>query len=176
MEPTYIFYSKEEGCSQEDIRLKPFHLFSKMLYLCLPEQMEPMNEEEKDMYYPYEDRPPVILTGCTGLLQMTFQLLKTSLKKEEIFDGAISLYKLMEEEMPGRDFGNIFLFQEGGIPIAWFTIDLDREEKGRKHIKYIASLSGRFFLGTFTYPKEEAFKWEAVLREIFKTFEEGEKI
>ncbi len=175
MEPIYIFTSEEEGCSQETIRLKPFRLFTKMLSLYLPEELEPMREEEKDMYYPYEGRPLVILTGCTGHLQMTFQLLHTSLNREEILDGARSLYRLMEEEMPGKVFGNLLLYQEGKMPIAWFTIDLDREEKGRKHVKYVTSLLGRFFLGTVTYPKEESFKWQAALKNIFGTFEEGEE-
>ena len=74
-----IFYDQEmEGCQQETVVLKRVEMAPEVLTAEIPQQMEPMSGAFRDMFYPYDNRPEVILSDREGSAQLTFAMLDRS--------------------------------------------------------------------------------------------------
>lgn len=161
-----IFYSEEENCFQDSIELRTISLFNNKLVLEIPSELEEMPEEIKDNYYPYDNRPEVILWGYQGNVQITFQKLSKSLREEQVYEAAKSVAEFMKKIYSNKNVGRIHLFERNKKKIAWFIVRLqgDREEK---NLKFFMEIENHFTLGTLTYLVDEENKWETVIKYIF---------
>jgi hypothetical protein len=165
-----IFYDQEmEGCQQETIVLKRVELAPEVLTAEIPQQMEPMSGAFRDMFYPYDNRPEVILSDREGSAQLTFAMLDKDMLPGECGDAAEAVRSYTEEEYPHNWISPVVCFRGGEVPVCWFLMILTEEDRQRHHVKAVFSVWGRFCLATFTYPEQERTKWEAIVKRFFST-------
>ena len=167
-----VFYPTEENCSQDGIELKKINIFDNKLTVEIPSEMKEMTEENKNNYYPYENRPEVILCGEQGSVQITFQKMPKLLREEQVHEAAKSVAALMRNIYSGKNVGRVHFYDRGEKKIAWFVTVLQGKVKV-KNLKFLMEIENCFTLGTLTYPVNEENKWEAVIKYIFASISEN---
>lgn len=167
-----LYLSTAQNCIQDDVKLQEIHLFQEALTVRVPSELSEMPEEERNIYYPYDKQPEVVLSGYNGTVQMTFGKTVNCLQKGQIHEAGKAVADLIRKIEPQRKTGCVHLWDRGNKDIAWFVMELN-DGIHRKHIKFITEIAGCFTIGTITYPANEACKWEAVMMYIFASLTEN---
>lgn len=68
-----LFDQDTEGCLQERVTLEWIVLNNGILLAEIPAELKQMPEIMKEMFYPYDKSPEMILADADGKSQMTFQ-------------------------------------------------------------------------------------------------------
>ncbi len=171
-----LFTQDTEGCLQDTILLKKMTIMENLLTAELPEELDVMPDHLKNSFYPYEDRPEMILSDSDGNIQMTFQLLHRELNNGEIWEAADALHICMERLYPRNEISPVCLYSHGESPTGWFFMEMELGDVFVCHVKAVRAVQGKFFLMTMTYPKTESGKWQAVLKHLFSTLREKDGI
>lgn len=170
-----LFTQDTEGCLQDTILLKKMTIMENLLTAELPEELDIMPEHLKNIFYPCEDRPEIILSDADGSVQMTFQMFHRELKTEETWDAADALSRCVERLYPENEISPVCLYSHGKTPTGCFFMDMELGDVYVRHVKAVRAVQGQFFLITMTYPKAESGKWQAVLKHLFSTLREKDR-
>lgn len=164
-----IFKQETEGCNQETVEFKVIKLFEEPIDIYIPNDMELMTKEKRDIYFPYECSPSYILSNFNENVIMSFQILHPYFKKD-IFSVVKSAYQLIEEQYPLEWISPPHLFCKYGyeVPILWFLMDLKNSKERKNHLKYMTVLKNKLLLGTITYQKNEFDKWQSIVKYMFE--------
>ena len=168
-----ILYSQNiKGCHQDAILVHPIVVIENILTADLPQELNMMSEELKDSFYPYEDRPSVILSDSQGNVQMTFQIFEQELKDGDIRQAAQAVHKCTEDLYSRNQLSPVYVNCSGETPVGWFLMEMELGDTKYHHIKAVRAVQERLFLMTITYPETESLKWQAVLNHLFLTLRE----
>ena len=166
------FDYQTEGCVQDLVRAVSWEWQEGVIYMELPEDFQEMPKERREEYYPYENRPETILENRGGTVQFTLQFPGQEMKVEETRTAAEKVHELTEDAFPKYEMSPEYLYEEGQVPVGWFTVRM--EDRESEHIKAVFSARGKMVLLTMTYPENETMKWRPVSRCIFASIREKE--
>ena len=167
-----LFNQDTQGCHQDSVFLKTAEIMENLLTAELPEELDVMPDHLKDSFYPYDDRPEMILSDPDGNVQLTFQMLHKELKMEDIREAAEALRSCTERLYPRNEISPVCLYPYGESPTGWFFLEMELGDVSVHHVKAVRTVQGKFFLITATYPRTECMKWQAVLEHMFSTLQE----
>lgn len=167
-----LYHQETEGCRQETVTVTEMELEEGLLTAELPSQLELMPESMREVYYPYENRPAMILSDMDGNIQMTFQLIDKGLKPTETGNAAEAIRKCAEKLYPHSRMSPVHMFDKGEIHVGWFVMGLEQDGESCCHVKAVFPIHGRLFLTTATYPEQDKSKWEVLLKHYFATVHE----
>lgn len=167
-----LFDSDTEGCIQEAVVMERIVLADGILSAEIPVDLKQMPENMKEMFYPYEDRPEMILADADGKNQMTFQRINKKLGMEDTRKAAESVMEYISRINPRSEFSFVHLYAAGQYPAGWFTVELEEFEEKRQHVKAVLSVQNQMCLVTATYPEQNRMKWEVLLKQFFHTLRE----
>lgn len=162
-----LFNQKEEGCIQDSVQAVRWKESGERFMLELPQGFHEMTDEKKKAFYPFDNRPEVILEEDGDGAQFTFQFLDKKLKGEDIRKAIGQVRKLTEDTFPEYKVTEEHLNMEGEIIVGWFCVQMER--LGKEHMKAVFSVESQMALLTMTYPEEKEIKWRAVVRHMFRT-------
>lgn len=167
-----LYDESTDGCLQEQVIMERIVIADGVLTAEIPAELKQMPENMKEMFYPYEDRPEVILSDADGKSQMTFQLLNKILGAEEAGKAAEAVREYISNIYPRNELSPVHLYQKGKFLSGWFTMELDEAGEIRQHVKAVLSVRNQMFLATVTYPEQDRLKWEVLLKHFFDTLKE----
>lgn len=167
-----LFASDVENCIQDRVEVKKIWLFQKSLVVEVPAELTEMPEEQKNIYYPYDKKPEIILCADNGAVHITFQKTDHILRKEHVYEAGKAVAGFIRKIEPQRKISCVHLWDREEKEIAWFVMDMHGIIE-RKHIKFVLESTGYLLLGTITYPADEKYKWEAVITYIFASLSES---
>lgn len=168
-----ILYSQDaNGCHQDSIAAHTVTIIKDILTADLPQELDDMPEHLKDSFYPYEDRPPVIMSDPEGRVQMTFQILQKELRDAETRKAAQAVHRYTEYFYSRNELSPVYINRSGEVPVGWFLMEMELGDLKCHHIKAVRTVLGKLCLMTVTYPEEECIKWQAVLKRLYLTLQE----
>ncbi|WP_139348742.1 hypothetical protein [Clostridium sp. Marseille-P2415] len=168
-----ILYDPDaEGCLQERVVLERIVLADGRLSAEIPAELKQMPESMKEMFYPYEERPEMILADADGKNQMTFQLIDKKLGPEETRKAAEAVREYINSRHPRSELSPVHLYAAGKYPAGWFTMELEEAGEKQHHAKAVLSVRNQMFLATATYPEQDRMKWAVLLKQFFNTLRE----
>jgi hypothetical protein len=168
-----LYDSDTEGCIQEAVVMERIMLADGILSAEIPADLKQMTENMKEMFYPYEDRPDMILADADGKNQMTFQRIDKKLGKEETRNAAEAVREYISRINPRSELSLVHLYVNGQYPAGWFTMELEEFEEKKQHVKAVLSIQNQMYLVTATYPEPDRMKWEVRLKQFFHTLREA---
>lgn len=158
-----------EGCIQEAVVMERIMLADGFLSAEIPADLKQMTENMKEMFYPYEDRPEMILADDDGKNHMTFQRIDKKLAMEETRNAAEAVREYISRINPRSELSYVHLYVNGQYPVGWFTMELEEFEEKKQHVKAVLSAQSQMCLVTVTYPETDRMKWEVLLKRFFHT-------
>lgn len=167
-----LYRQNTKGCQQDPILLQPVEIIKNILIADLPQELNRMPEDLKDSFYPYEDRPSVILSDSEGKVQMTFQMLHKDLKDSDVRQAAQAVHKCTEDLYSRNKFSPVYMDRSGETLTGWFLMEMEVGDWKCHHIKAVRAVQGKLLLMTITYPESESLKWQAVWKHLFLTLRE----
>ncbi|WP_156882374.1 hypothetical protein [Lacrimispora indolis] len=168
-----ILYDQDtEGCLQERVTLEWIVLDNGTLSAEIPAELKQMPEIMKEMFYPYDKRPEMILADTDGKNQMTFQRIDKKLRPEETRKAAEAVREYISSRHPRSELSPVHLYAAGQYPAGWFTMELEEPGEKQEHTKAVLSVRNQMFLATATYPEQDGMKWEVLLKRFFHTLHE----
>ncbi len=168
-----LYDSDTEGCIQEAVVMERILLADGILSAEISADLKEMPENMKEIFYPYEDRPEMILADADGKNQMTFQRIDKKLSMEETRNAAEAVREYISRIKPRSELSLVHLYVEGQYPAGWFTMELEEFEEKKQHVKAILSVRNQMYLVTVTYPEQDRMKWEVLLKRFFYTLIES---
>ncbi len=172
-----IVYSEDaNGCHQDSITVHTVIIMKDILTANLPQELDDMPEHLRDSFYPYEDRPPVILSDPEGRVQITFQILQKELQNVDTRKAAQAVHRYTEYFYSRNRLSPVYMNRSGEVPVGWFMMEMELGDMKCHHIKAVRAVRGKLCLMTATYPEEECIKWQAVMRHLFATLREKDGI
>lgn len=167
-----LYDSDTEGCIQEAVVMKRIVLADGFLSAEISADLKQMTEHMKEMFYPYEDRPELILADDDGKNHMTFQRIDKKLVMEETRNAAEAVREYISRIHPRSELSLVHLYVNGQYPAGWFTMELEEFEEKKQHAKAVLSVQNQMCLVTATYPELDRMKWEVLLKRFFHTLRE----
>ncbi|WP_313152239.1 hypothetical protein [Lacrimispora sp.] len=168
-----ILYNQDtEGCIQEAVILEWIVLAGGILTAEILAELMQMPEGMKEAFYPYEERPEMILADDHGKSHMTFQLLDKKLNPEETGKAAEAVREYISRMYPRNELSPVHLYRKGKFLSGWFAMELEEAEEVRQHVKAVLSVQGQMFLTTATYPEQDRLKWEVLMKHFYETLHE----
>jgi hypothetical protein len=167
-----LYDENTEGCLQEPVMMQEVVLIDGILTARIPISLKEMSEDGKEAYYPYEDRPEMILSDDTGECQMTFQMIDKKLGPDETGIAAEAVREYISSIYPRTELSSVHLYH-GRFQCGWFTMKLEDAGEKSQHMKAVLSVHNRMLLVTATYPEQDRLKWETLLKYLFDTLKEA---
>ena len=167
-----LFDEDTDGCFQGQVMMQRIVIADGILTAEIPSELKQMPVSMKETFYPYEDRPVMIVSDADGKSQMTFQLLDKKLGTEETGKAAEAVREYISNMYPRNELSPVHLYQKGKIQSGWFTMELEETEGIRQHVKAVLSVRNQMFLATVTYPEQERLKWEVLLKHFLDSLKE----
>lgn len=168
-----VLYEQDtDGCIQETVMVEEMILAEGLLAAELPVQLSVMPEDMREEYYPYDNRPLMLLANSNGSIQMSIQMLERMLVPDETGGAAEAVRSCMERMYPHSSLSPVHLFRQGGIPVGWFAMSMEMAGEPFLHVKAVLPVHNRLCLTTMTYPEPDRMKWMAVLNHFFVTLQE----
>ena len=171
-----ILFDKEtEGCVQDLVQVISWELLGGDIQLELPQGFQEMTPERRSEFYPYENRPEIILEDMESEVQITLQFLDKVMQEKETRTALGMVHELMEDAFSKYEITPAYLFEDGHLPIGWLLIKM--KDRRVEHVKAIFCCKGKMTLLTVTYSMDEYIKWRALVKCIFKsiTIQEGNR-
>ena len=134
-----------------------------------------MPEHLRDSFYPYENRPEMILSDSEGKVQISFQLFDKELRKDQTMQAVEEVRKCTGFLYPWNALSPSYMHWSGECPVGWFFMKMELNNMSVYHIKAVRTVREKLFLITMTYPEAEYLKWQIVLKYIFDTLQEVDK-
>ena len=137
----------------------------KQLKLRLPKSFKEMDKEEAAMRYPFERRPPIILSEETGTINFTINHTQNEVGGDM---GSITQYMeaLLKKMNPSA---RIFSTGTTTVPdkeIGFIEFRTDAYDDKIYNLVYFAILDGRMLICTFNCLKEQMDDWQPVAKAI----------
>ena len=168
-----VLYEQDtEGCIQETVIVEEKVLAEGLLAAELPAQLSIMPEAMRDMYYPYDNRPLMLLADADGSFHMTLQIIEQKLAPDETGSAAEAVRNCVERMYPHSGLSPVYLFRKGEIPVGWFAMSLDEAGEPFVHVKAVFPVHNLLCLTTITYPEPDRLKWMAIFNHFFATLQE----
>ena len=99
-----------------------------------------MSEDLKESFYPYEDRPSIILSDAKGYVQMTFQMFHQELKDSDIRQAAQAVHKCTEDLYSRNQLSPVYMNRSGESPVGWFLMEMELGDRKCHHIKAVRTV------------------------------------
>lgn len=174
MEKIEYFFKQTEADSQEDIAVRNFKY--KNIRFKIPVCMEEMPEEHKDIHYPYENKPPILLCNEEQTVEMTVQHMEGVTHETGLSGIMCAVHKYAEDNLDLLRICPIRYIKSRSEYIGWFLTELSLAGRIVHHRKYAMLTGKRLLLITITYPEEESIKWGGIAAKLFYSIEvEDEK-
>ncbi|MGL5437597.1 MAG: hypothetical protein ACRDBO_19785 [Lachnospiraceae bacterium] len=127
----------------------------------------PMDMQEK--YYPYEQRPEIVISDEDGKIHMTIELIEKKMLPEETGKAANAVRKFAMILYPQNEILPVHLYLGEDISVGWFVIKLENNKDKLRHIKATLPSDNKMCLITLTYPEQEHLKWEVNWKKFLAT-------
>lgn len=169
------YNQKTESSIQDTIILKKIKLDEAGVIIKIPEELSFMDKVKKDSFYPYENRPEMILSDSEGKVQISFQLFDKELRNDQTMQAVEEVRKCTGFLYPWNALSPSYMHWSGECPVGWFFMKMELNNMSVYHIKAVRTVREKLFLITMTYPEAEYLKWQIVLKYIFDTLQEVDK-
>lgn len=143
--------------------------FSDKLSIDLPQNFEDMEEDQKDIDFPYQIRPQIIKKDMQEEMILTLSLLEQRLEKKQAASAVLSMKRLIDNAYPNGVLTRVEEIGNQDNPSAWFGFKTDYDKGEDYHIIFAISLDKKFLLGGLHSPMERCKQCEGVLRTIMST-------
>lgn len=167
-----LYNQTSRGCVQDEMAFYQMEVAEGIASAEIPCGLCSMPESMKEIFYPYERRPDLILADEQGKYQMTFEMLNKSMKAEDTEKAADALREHISQMHPRSELSPVYLYREGSSRVGWLVMTLEDEGEVYCHRKAVLSVRGQMFLVTASYPQTDRLKWDVIFKHVFDTWRE----
>lgn len=156
-----------------NISFVPHRLLEEQIQLILPEQWTELAPELGKIKYPYESRPPIIMSDPTTLFNLTINLTTTPLKLQEIAIGSL----VKEMKYITEKYLKACFFEEGMMEtdddkllIGWYDFSVPSVSgEDLYNIVFCTSLADHALILSFNCPDGEKVRWKSLAQAMLGT-------
>lgn len=148
-------------------------LLKSNVFLYLPDQFIVMPDEVKNMKYPYNSRPKLVLTSLDSTVNFSFNFLPVQIKEGETKTVCIQLLNALKNINPAIKARNLMdIKTEQGNEMSCFEFvgyHLDGQSYNRN---FVVRLKDEMLHSTFSCNRRDEGDWIGIVDEIFLALEE----
>lgn len=159
----------------ETVSFAPRKLLQEKIQIILPTNWGDLPLEMAKLKYPYEARPPIILSDPTMALNFTVNHTITPLKKDAInIASLVSDMKMMTDKcLKARFFEDGLVENEdNGIVVGWYDFSVSGlGNEDLYNFVFATSLDNRALILSLNCPDQRRARWKSIAQDILLTLE-----
>ncbi|OXM85379.1 hypothetical protein [Paenibacillus rigui] len=155
--------------------------FEDKLKIYIPRDFSDMPEEQRKLKYPYEQRPQIIQSDETGVINFTLTRIDQELDDESVEELTDGMKAMMKRANPSNVFYSDGTEYADGKPIGYFEFKGTALDGYVYYIMFFLEFEGETVMGTFCCLYADYADWRDTAFQVIRTIsivkeEEGDAI
>jgi hypothetical protein len=152
-----------------EVEFKEQSFFENKLTMKVPTEFEPMSNELKQIKYPSERRPPLVLTDETSQINLALNWTENKAEQKDLEALKNALIRSLSSVHPKAQWEGEGIIDVNGKKFGYLELVSQAIDTKIYNLMYFTDLEGRFFIMSFNCTEKFISEWKPTAKEIMNS-------